>query len=189
MKILVTVTDEATPILAELRRKLDDRTGLHEHIAAIAEVRTRRYIIEEAAPLRHKTAERLGAQPTGYLSRRGEAIESTADKDRATVILGGEREIFARVLGDVTVKPVTAKYLAIPASAESYGKRPREFDSLRFVPFPSGARALVDGKSGQVQFWLKQSVTLPQDRGLIPPDEQFIAAAEQGARDYLKLAA
>lgn len=211
--IQVKVSDTVTPTLARLEGRLTDRTDLHRRIGTAAEVLTRRHIIEVAAPARHTTAERLGASPTGYLARRGQAVESSANRDAAIVTLGGAREIFARVDGPVIVAG-RGKLLTIPATAPAYGRRAGEFSNLRFVLFPSGAKALVKSKTArggphrvrhpeaarsarparprqagdrpEVMFWLKDQVTLPQDRGLLPADEQFAQAAEIGARDYIK---
>lgn len=37
----------------------------------------------------------------------------------------------------------------------------------------------------KVFYWLKKEVRLPQDRGLLPKDEELLDAVEHGARDYL----
>ena len=41
-------------------------------------------------------------------------------------------------------------------------------------------------RDGEAIFWLVRRVRLPQDTGLIPTDEQYAAAAEVGAREYLE---
>lgn len=219
IQFTIQTSDAATPILNDLQSKLSDRTGLNKSIAGVAEALTRRHIIETAAPSRHNTASRLGATPTGYLTRRGNAIESSATSDAAIVTLAGATEIFARVSGDVDVHPVGSKYLTIPANAAAFGHRAGEFPFLRFMQFPSGVKALVrvkeslkprkprdpskpgpkrkpappshrkPGVTPDVYYWLRESVTLPQDRELLPSDEQYTQAAELGARDYLKLEA
>lgn len=212
--IEVKISDQATPILAELQRKLEDRTELNRSIAAVSEVLTRRHIAEVAAPLRHTTAKRLGAKPTGYLNRRANAIESSGTREEAIIRLGGAPEIFARVDGPVIIR-AKEKLLTIPATAEAYGRRAGEFSDLRFVMFPSGAKALIrapghkrgpervrpvpkiragrgssekrrQGPHPEVVFWLRDEVELPQDRGLLPSEDQYTQAAELGARDYLK---
>jgi len=86
------------------------------------------------------------------------------------------------------VKARAAKYLTIPATAAAFGRRAREIAGLFLVKFKSGVKALAkrDGKGLKVFYWLKESVTLPQDRELLPSDEQLLNAAEKGARDYIK---
>jgi len=200
LNVNVQVSDSATPFLAELSRALEDRTDLNAAIAARAEQLTRDYVRTVSAPSRHKWSSLLGAKPTGYLAKTADSVESRSDAEKATVtIVGG---IYARAMRDVEVIARNCKYLTIPAIAAAYGRRAREFESLRFVVFPSGAKALakeefvtVPGKRKKerrvpkltVYFWLRPSVRLPQDRGLLPSDEAYTAAAEVGARDYLKL--
>jgi hypothetical protein len=192
--------DNSTPALRRAVALFDDLTELHQLIAANAEVLTRRHLVEKAAPARHTTAQRLGANPTGYLTRRAQAIESQGTRDSATVTLGGAVEIFARVDGPVTIYP-QRKYLTIPASAQAYGRRAGELGSLRFIAFGSGAKALAavkvgtkTGKRGKpvkdvqltVHYWLRDKVTLSQDRGLLPTEEQYVEAGEAAAQTLLE---
>lgn len=184
-----TITDSPSPALKALEGKLTDRTGLHQHIAATAEVATREHL-RLIEPTMHTTRARLGVganNPPSYWSARIAAVESRASASEATVSLGKEAEIFARVNGAVIVRPRVGKYLTIPATAAAYGRRAREFAGLFFVQFKSGTKALAkkDGKGIKVFYWLKESVTLPQDRELLPSDTQYLDAAEQGTRDYI----
>jgi hypothetical protein len=190
--ITFTVDDAATPILTQLRAGLEDARALHEAIGAEAEILTRDHI-GKAAPSRHKTAQRLGAEPTGYYERTAEGVTSRGDDDAAVVVIGGDNAIFARVFGPVTVKPRTKKFLTVPAKAAAYGKRAGEIPDLDVLFFNKGGgrgfsmalgRRDDDGKA-DVWFWLVRQVTLPQDRGLLPTDDQYSAAAELGAIGYL----
>lgn len=88
------------------------------------------------------------------------------------------------------------KLLAIPARAEFYGHDPGEFTNLSFVPFGSGARALVIGKGGvgkvdfstgrernlkgagvrseaMVAYWLVESVDQKADPNVMPNMKQL----------------
>lgn len=190
----VTVNDKATPALAEVMRSFTgEKPDLMARIAGGAEVLTRRYIAEIAAPSRHKTAQRLGATPTGYLARRANAVESSHTGDTATITLGGEAEIFARAFGDVTVNARPGKMLTIPWRAEAYGRRAGEFSDLFVVRSKRGNAFLArrDGKTLQFVYLLKRSVLLPEDRGLLPSDEQYVQITEQAAVEFIeeKLAA
>jgi hypothetical protein len=186
LSINIQVTDKATPILAELHRELTDRTGLHKYIGASAEAGTRLHI-RKAAAARHTTAGRLGASPTGYLTKRAELVQGTGNKDAAEITVTGA--IFKRVFGPVTVRPRAKKMLAIPMRAEAYGKRPGEFGDLFLFKSKQGrlflARQAGEGKL-HFLFLLKSVVVLPQDRGLLPSDEQFGQLAELAARGYLR---
>ena len=186
LSITIQVSDKATPILAGLNRELTDRTGLHQYIGAAAEAGTRLHI-RKAAQARHATANRLGAKPTGYLTKRAELVEGRGNAKEAEITVTGA--IFKRTFGPVTVRPVAKKMLAIPMRAEAYGKRPGEFTDLFVFKSKQGrlflARQAEPGKL-HFLFLLKASVVLPQDRGLLPSDDQFGQIAELGARGYLR---
>ena len=185
-QVKIAVTDEATPVLAVLHRELTDRTRLHEYMGAAAEAGTRIHI-RKAALDRHTTASRLGAKPTGYLTKRAELVEGKGNAQQAEVTITGA--IFKRTFGPVTVRPVAKKMLAIPMRAEAHAKRPGEFDDLFIFRAKQGraflARRVGKGKL-QFLFLLKAVVILPQDRGLLPSDEQFGKLGELAARGYLR---
>lgn len=187
LAIDIAVNDQATPILAELHRELSNRTSLHKYIGAAAESGTRLYI-RKAAETRHTTAAKLKAVPTGYLTKRAELVEGSGNADNAQVTVIGA--MFRRVFGPVTIRPREAKMLTIPIRAESYGKRAGEFKDL-FVYRSKQGRAFLarqGAQKGRLEFLflLKSVAVLPQDRGLIPSDEQFAQLAELGARGYLR---
>lgn len=132
-----------------------------------------------------------------------------AGGDAAAGFVAMPREVALRFFGG-TVFPQKGKYLAIPARAEAYGKSPRVFNDLRFIPFRSGARALVqreqtvlkfgrkrkDGSrkvsgrqtGGGVFFWLVPSATIQANRDVIPTDEEMKAGALRGLATYAKTA-
>lgn len=196
----VTVTDDASLVLARYDRAInEDRTELNQRIATDALNLTRSHL-EKIAPYNHKTAERLGATPTGYLTDVAELLTIYFDDYRATVEFPTKGlEIFQRTLGPVEVHAVNSKYLTIPATAEAYGKRAVEFKGeLKFIPFANGTRALVKqsfktvpGKRpgttkkevvNDVYYWLKESVLLPEDKTLLPSPEDYarVAAGSSG---------
>lgn len=185
----LSVTDDASPVLSGLINALEDPTDLNKAIAARAEVETTNYIRKESAS-RHKTAERLGANPTGYLERAAQGVSSTGDEEGATVILSGDVGGFARAFGDITIKPKKGKFLTLPANAAAYGKRASEFDLDLFVFNRHESFAMALGKrtdSGDIDvfYWLRRKVFQRQDRSLLPSDDQYLAAAESGAIFYL----
>lgn len=184
--IKITATDTATPILADLRRELTDRTQLNKYIGASAEAGTRMYL-RKIAQDKHTTAKKLGATPTGYLTKRAELVEGSGNRDRAKIIVTGA--IFKRVFGPVTVTARKKKMLTIPWRAEAYGKRAGEFGKELFVYRSRQGRAFLARNVGgilQLLYLLKRSVVLPQDRSLLPSDEQFSQMAELAARGYLR---
>ncbi|MCX6952917.1 MAG: hypothetical protein NTV51_12245, partial [Verrucomicrobia bacterium] len=62
------------------------------------------------------------------------------------------------------IEPVNGDWLTIPARAEAYGKRAREFDDLHFVFFRRGLAALVQNESTTIE--LNQN--RKKDRGIGP---------------------
>lgn len=202
LQIHQTNSNTATPLLDRLVARLDDRTELNQILAARATDLTAEWIRLNVGD-HHRTAFRLGAAPTNYLSKMADGLRPGWSATEAWVEFPTDDtlEIFARVLGPVTVTAKNVKYLTIPAVAEAYGRRAIEFDDLKFVPFASGARALcrfhiemVPGKrKAEVKkivadpiYWLKPSVVLPADPTLLPDEEFYARAMERGALEYLK---
>lgn len=166
---------------------------------------------------RHATAFGLGAQPTGFLqdayalATQPDAIEASPNQ----VILKLPRAAFARAFGDVNILPAN-KYLTIPACAEAYGRRAGTFNNLTFgyaydAKLGIWRKALVEAKATKVSFgrarkdgtrqvkafssstgltaiyWLVAGVHQKQDRSLLPSDEAIVAAAREGAQDYIEI--
>jgi hypothetical protein len=199
------VSDEASRVLDLLGQGLADRAEVHEFIADRAEHVTRDYLRKISATS-HKTANRLGATPSGHLERAAESVTSTSDAEGATVTVTSPG--ITRAFQDITIKPGAGKkYLTIPATAEAYNRRAGSFTDLRLQFFKRGTLlALVKadqssvatrtesgfsseraaGGKGTVFYWLKKSVFQTQDRTLLPSDQHLIAAAEEGAADYLR---
>jgi hypothetical protein len=213
LRVKLSTTDSATPALALLSSSLKDRRAFHKTLAGLAEDVTRDHI-RTAAALRHRTAARLGAQPTNHLTRLSEGIESHSDG--AGVVMRVPGAIFRRALGPVVVQPLRRKWLTIPAQAKAYGRRAGEVGNLRFVKFSENLAALIDGgMSGayrarkpvkkaraaksraarksktaasklDVVYRLKKKTTLPQDRDLLPSDDKYKATAEYAARQFIQ---
>ena len=100
-----------------------------------------------------------------------------------------------RALHAVVIRPIEAKMLAIPISPEVYGMQPREYN----IRFPKGhPEALFRPKNGKsflakkgnngqlvVMYYLRDMVKQPQDRTLLPPDEQMDKAINDSLHDAL----
>lgn len=186
LTIQFDVEDGASPVLDFLRRGLEDPTELHGAIAERAEVLTRDYL-RGIAPIRHGSAWRLGARPTGILEKAAESPEGRGGRDFATLTMR-PGEVLARAFGDVVITP-RGKYLTIPVAAEAYGRRAREFGDLFFLLMgpkrtPVLARRAANGNM-TVYYLLVTKVTQKQDRTLLPSDDAYLAAMEAGAEDVL----
>jgi len=192
LKIRLTYPPAMREGMAYLTRRIEDRTDHHKAVASGMESLIRGHVLDAAAS-RHTTARSLGARPTGYLTKMARGVEAVWNKSWASVQFptGDSRGIFARVDGPVTITPRSGKYLTIPAIAASYGKRAREFADLKYVQFgrgPEAPKALAkkDGNGKlKVYFWLKESVTLPQDEGLLPTDSQISERMAESTADWI----
>ncbi len=166
MKVQVQISDAATPTLKDLQDTLNDagKLKLRKAIAGRLETLVRAHIIR-AAQTRHKTATRLGANPTNYLAKRGDTVETQVTGNADGLIkLTVYGDIFARVDGPVDVRPRRAKSLAIPAISGAYGRRPREIGGLRLVVFldaKKAALAKVTGDGGTGPIFLRKQVVGP----------------------------
>jgi hypothetical protein len=108
-----------------------------------------------------------------------------------------------------TGKPT--KYLALPAIAEAYGKRPGEFSNLTTAWGRSGPYALVEavatltkgrkvrigkgqtvserkksGVGGRVYYWLTPRVTQQGDPGVVPDEKEFVETLDKVSSAYIK---
>lgn len=99
--------------------------------------------ITEAARTRHKTADALGAEPTGYLERAANAIEPVADGAQAGFAITQSAEIFSRFEDAVPITVQRRKWLTIPIDKRTYGKSPLNFPGmLDFVEIEPDVAAL-----------------------------------------------
>lgn len=184
---------------AVVRERLDrflaglaDRAGMHELIGARGSEITRSHLVA-IAQTRHRSAERLGAAPSGHWAQAAEKTSFTADKEGATISIN--QPGISRVEHDITVTPGPGKkYLTIPAIAAAYNQRAyRMPDLIAIVRNIQGVRRAialgkVSGKGKErvetVWYWLVKSATQKQDRSLLPSDEEYRLSALAGVRDY-----
>jgi len=101
------------------------------------------------------------------------------------------------------ILPVVSKWLTIPATAEAYGRRAREFDDIEFAIIggkpalvrkeDQGSVDFISGKvipkakrkKAAVLFWLRKSVFQQADPTVMPSDLEMEAAAVFGGEAYL----
>ena len=155
--------------------------------ATALQIEVARHIRRESS-VRHRTASRLGARPTGHLEKGAARITSHATADRATVrvpIAG-----IARAFRDLEIRPVNAKALTIPVSAAAYGHRVRELARMGWSSFrPKGHDVLMGRRNGgdaEPLYALKKRVVVRQDRTLLPSDEAVSAAINKACAAYVK---
>jgi hypothetical protein len=180
-----------SPALRRLVSKLGPVGLRNLHAAAGYElqVMTSEYL-RTLASTRHATASKLGAAPSNHLAGAAEAVASpsalmtSADSAELTIRHPG----MIRALRSVTIRPKTAKTLAIPIHSIAYNRRPAQIWTEMDLFIPKGSRyiAMKNGKSTLLLYYLVRSVTQPQDRTLLPSDEQFQEAAALGAKNYIR---
>ncbi|MGV3664271.1 MAG: hypothetical protein ACO1TE_29130 [Prosthecobacter sp.] len=188
LSIQLEATARLTPYLVELLQSLDlsNQNEFFSDVADAFETITSLHITQ-ASRTRHKTAYKLGATPTGYLERLAGTVEASPAPGRVRMTVQGD--IFKRAFGEVEVTAQQAEMLTIPWHAEAHGRRAREFDNLFVYQSKQGRSFLArpGASKGKLEFMylLKKSVTLPQDRGLLPGDDAYLAEAERIAAAYV----
>lgn len=192
----LSLTIEASQIyrtaaaLQRLRRGLEDRKQLHAAVAVSWRRNTAKYL---RGLNRHKTAQRLGAQPTNHYERASDSIEGFQDDQRAGIRMPRSTGL-GRAFGDLHIRPGSGKkFLTIPAHRRTYGRRVGDFDAGFFAYRLHGRRhaALVFAKQGDpdfgaVAYWLRTSVTIKQDRTLLPSDDAFQGWAVNAIRRHVR---
>jgi hypothetical protein len=204
LKINIQLSTDISEELQEIAAGLRDKAPLHAHIAADAEAFVKKRGAATAAT-EHKTANRLGANPTGHLADAYQAIEGQSSATEAILLVpsGGR---LAAAFGPVTIRPKSAKFLTIPVARDSYGKRAGEFgDELFFLRVGPKKQAVLARRQERVEtggfnrtkgkrfdntkplevlYILAKESNIPEDRNLIPFDDLEDAAVDS-AEAYL----
>lgn len=149
------------------------------------------YLKRVAAPTHHKTAERLGATPTGHLEKRT-SFSSDSSSATVTIPIPG----ISRAFKSLTITPKKAPFLTLPIASQSYGSTTKEMRSIGwmlFRPPAKGAHKMESGKFDRYQdilmgskdgeaiplYLLRNRVNQKQDRTLLPSDASITQAAAQ----------
>lgn len=182
----------------ELQKWIDATTGAQArqglNLACITEVQqlTEEHLHEIAAS-RHATSGALGAPPSNHWAGAADKVASASaiGSDESAGTLTINHPGIGRALHDVTIRPVSAKAIAIPVNALAYAHRPREiWDRYKLFIKRNGKGGSSNGvimRPGPngiaiAMYVLVRSVTQKQDRSLLPSDAEFQGAASQGAR-------
>lgn len=183
---------EKLPRFLELEAKVSPAGAASNAANELAE--TVRDHVELASRTRHRTASRLGATPTGHLAEGAAKIHMELDGSQAvvTVPIPG----ITRAFKDYHITPRDKKALTIPINAVAYGVRAPdlELDGWSLFTLPAkqgpGAGVLFGRKAGMKSalalYLLRNSADIPQDRGLMPSDEEMGEALAIGVRDAIE---
>lgn len=180
MTVDVIVPESLTRFMQRLKG-----AGRHELFAAAGNavsVLINRYLKNVVAPTHHRTADNLGATPTGHYEAR---TTFSADSSSATVTIPIPG--ISKAFKNLTITPKNAPFLTLPLNAVAYGKRAGEVRRLGwmiFRPAAKGAHRMESGKFDRYQdvllgtkdgetiplYLLKKRVNQKQDRSLLPSD-------------------
>lgn len=132
--------------------------------------------------LDNSRANKLGGRRTHFYAQLARSVRQdiSGDTVRVSAINVG---IAQRYFGG-TILPKNSRWLTIPVSPAAYGKRAREFDSLRYQKTKNGA-ALIDNESNKIFYILVKSVTQKADRSVLPTEEKIRETALVRAVKYL----
>lgn len=181
MQLKFELVQDPSGRIRQLVRQLGDagRSELNAAAAARLWADTRAHLRRYALG-HHATASRLGATPTGHLEQAAASMQRSSDSTAATVSIHSPG--IRRALGAITIRPAQARALTIPIHALAYGKRVAELRRAHRV-FRLGKTdvlaADVDGVPTPM-YVLRASVTLPQDRSILPSDAELERSVKTG---------
>ena len=156
---------------------------------------------------RHKVADRLGATHTGfYENAPGRTVLRDANETGSTVVVQ-ETPGLSRAYHDIDIAPTGGKkWLTIPLSRVSYGKRVADLRTEGHDVFRPGKARILAEKTGQTETYvdkdgkrkkrkrlrplyaLVKSVRIPRDEGLLPTDKQMLGWMTDQVSDFIESA-
>lgn len=199
LRVDIQILSKLDEELRNIATGLEDTKPLHDRIAGDAEAWLKEDVGPRIAAGQHRTANTLGATPTGHLEDAYQGIEGTGTTDGAELLVPGATRLRA-AFGKYVLTPQNgSKYLTIPAHRDAYGKRAGEFDDLFFMRVgpkrtPVLARRVEGTKDdslrtrpgqrrearrftqAEVMYVLAASATIPEDKTLIPFDKLEVKA-------------
>lgn len=203
--------DTASPAIARIRDGLANRAFRPAIGEAGKLVLMEHFASKEADANAHRTANRLGARPTGLYA--GFARATQYSETSTGVALSIKSDAIRQRLQGGAIKPVNGRYLSIPANAAAYGKRISDFgNDLVFGGFTDeqGRTRLGWGlrddvkvaktvrrkvkekqvmktkyKSG-VYFWAVRGVNQPADPTVLPTKEAMLEGIDAAVGDWLE---
>lgn len=153
------------------------RKNLFSAAAVAVRVLVRGHISRESS-LRHSTAAKLNAEPTGHLSEGARSITYASSADHGEVIIPIPG--ITRAFRDLEITPRASAALTLPISSFAYGHRVSELKAIGWEIFrPKGKDVLMGKLFDTVTplYLLKKRVTLRQDRSLLPSDKEITSTS------------
>ena len=188
----IEIRDEASPALAAVKEALRNRT-LNAIGKAVVDLFQENF--------RRQPDNKMGFPSTGFWADAVRSTNFTTQPDSVTINVT-KQGVRQRLQGG-EIRATNSKYLTIPARAEAYGKRARDFENLEVAMFRTThgfIKALVeinrqevsfgrkrkDGtqkikpgavSGGLVMYWLVESVRQAANPNVIPSTFEIAAVA------------
>lgn len=119
----------------------------------------------------HKSAQRLGAKPTGHLVKAANSVKR--EPKGFSVTSAG----FRRAFHDLHIRAKNAPNLTIPINRISYGKwfheLPEAIKEKAFRPKGHDIIAYTENRKLVPLYALKKSVIVPREKNLLPPTKEI----------------
>lgn len=186
--LTITLNDTGLKqMIAQTKAKVNSSDLLLMGGVAVCDVIKRH--IAELAISRHKTATALLAIPTQHY--KTQLVSEPQIRGKQAVVGISIRGI-NRAYGDLHIKPIRARALTIPIHALAYGVSVKELKARGKVLFrPKGTDILAmvapQAEKGFIPMYaLKKSITIPQDRTLMPLDSELKNAFKKAIQATLK---
>ena len=208
MPLSIQITDRATPHLTRVEADLSSPGAKHAAGASVMLL-----ILNHLVQLDAERPNALGGRRTNFYAKAGKSTSYAVNDIGATVSISAIG-IAQRLFGG-EIKPVNGKYLTIPARAEAYGRRAREFDTLEVLfgkngPYALAERGHTDMKwgykkikgqkkrekyrdiarsrtvaGGMIFYWLVKSVSQAPDPSVLPEESVILDFARTAVNDYI----
>jgi hypothetical protein len=193
MSFSVQITDTATPRLASL--------GLSARGPAVRRVMgggVAAALRKHFARLEQERKNRLRGKRTHFWAEVRQGVQQPALTEGGILVTINHVGAAQRYYGG-TIRPTKKKWIAVPARAEAYGRRPEEFSDLHFVFLRGDLAALVQaegdtgrrsidakGAGGGVFWWLKKRVYQKPDPSVLPSSDELQAAATEAGNEHVR---
>ncbi len=209
ISVTIAVQDRITPLLKRLGVSLAAPAMKRNMGRGVAECLKNKFAANQSSRPNKK-----GWPRQGFWAAAARSVQQPRVVSDGVVVSVNQPGVALQAFGGI-VKPLTRKFLAIPAREEAYGVRPidnRWSGKLTFAVLPHGGpvlllkqnvmRVLKSGKrkgretlarkgeeattgEGGVMYWLKRVVTIKADRSVLPTDAELQDAAIAAANNYV----
>lgn len=218
MSLGIRVSTKGNSGLAPLRKRVLDSKGILNVAGRAGRNHLQRHLRAKNASSPNK----IGGKRTNFYAKAAQAVNFRFISDEEITLSINAVGISLRYYGTAglpggRLRPVSAKYLTIPAIPEAHGKRAREFGDLdvgfaydpqlgrerlalvrREATLLVYKRRKVDGVSkrvalpggsqgGEAVFWLVRSVKMEGDETVLPTEFDLIESVVSAVEEFLDI--